>query len=94
MDLVNYKTLNIGQIKTVLMSLRPDFVFTHLTFHKLKDTHKELQMYMDVTKQVGTKFIHVCGDARTVERYMGDLSHVYHAALVNSKDLIKNCEPV
>jgi len=92
--LINYKTLNLGQIKSILISNKIDFCITHLTFHGFKDTHKELEMYRSVTKQVGTKFIHTCGDARTHDRYMQDISHEFHTAFVGTKELVKNCEPV
>jgi len=91
--LINYKTHNINQIKEILLSNKVQFVFTHLTFHGFKGTDKELNMYKEVTKRIGTKFIHVCGDARKEDRYMGDISSYIHMAFVTNYDLVRNCEP-
>jgi hypothetical protein len=61
-----------------------DFVFTHLTFHRFKKTDDVLTLFNDVKNEVGTKFIHTSGDAKSVDRYMNDISNVFYMAFVNT----------
>jgi hypothetical protein len=86
---VDYKSNSIANLKKTLTDIKPDLVFTHLTFHtSVNPIGKVLQMYRDVTKATGAKFIHTCNDARTEDRYMGDISDVIHSAFVGSLDLL------
>lgn len=90
---IDYKSTPLGEIKNQLLEIKPDLVFTHLTFHgNINPLGDVLQMYSDVSKRVGTKFIHTCNDARTEDRYMGDVSHAYHMAMVGTFGMQKNCQ--
>jgi len=88
---VDYKSNSLGGIKQQLIDIKPDYVFTHLTFHtSVNPTGKVLQMYRDVTQACGAKFIHTCNDARGIDRYMGDISNVIHMAFVGNTELLQN----
>ena len=90
---IDYKSTPLSKIKNQLLALKPALVFTHLTFHSnINPIDSVLQMYSDVSKQVGTRFIHTCNDARTEDRYMGDVSHAYYMGIVGTFDMQKNCE--
>jgi len=92
--LIDYKSSTLDQIKNTLLHHKIAHVFTHLTFHGKKNLDQELNMYQEVTKKLGTKFIHTVGDARTHDRYMGDVSHAIHLGLVGTHPLVENCAPV
>ncbi|MFW6002722.1 MAG: hypothetical protein ACOCQD_05215 [archaeon] len=82
------------KIREQILQFKPNYVFTHLTFH---DTiHKRdnvLQMFSELYKRYDIKFIHTCNDARTVDRYMNDISNCIYTSLVGSYDMVENCEP-
>lgn len=89
---INYKTNTLSEIKQKLINIKPSICFTHLTFHnKINPIHDVLYMYSDVSKQINTKFVHYCGDARKVDRYMGDLNGSFHTAFVGTNDMLINC---
>lgn len=89
---IDYKSNAISNIKQMLLQIKPDFVFTHLTFHQhINPLHNVLQMFKDVKNKTGTKFIHTCNDARREDRYMGDISDVFYASLVGTHDMVENC---
>lgn len=89
---IDYKSTPLNNIASVLKSIKADFVFTHLTFHtSVHPTDRVLQMYRDVNRAVGTKFIHTLNDARTVDRYMDNVSDAIHCAFVGNTDCIDSC---
>ena len=89
---IDYKSNSLAGIKNQLISIKPKYVFTHLTFHQnINNIGSVLQMYRDVTKQVGTKFVHTCNDARKEDRFMGDLSDVIYMGFVGTLDMLYNC---
>ena len=88
---IDYKATPLLDIKAKLLYEKPKLVFCHLTFHNIYPVSMVLDVFRYVNKQVGTKFIHTCNDARTVDRYMGDVSGAYHAAFVGTYDLVRNC---
>jgi len=89
---IDYKTNSLDGIRGQLVSLKPRYVFTHLTFHQnINNIGSVLQMYRDVTKKTGTKFVHTCNDARVEDRFMGDLSDVIYMAFVGTLDMLYNC---
>jgi len=91
---IDYKSTPLSIIYDRLIQLRPEYVFTHLTFHaQINPVASVLQMYSDVNMKVGTKFIHTCNDARKVDRYMGNLQGPFHAACVGTLEMVKNCAP-
>ena len=80
---IDYKTTPLGSIKNILISQKADYVFTHLTFHQqINPAESILQLYEDVNKSVGTKFIHTLNDARHEPRYSGNISNAIYAAFV------------
>ncbi len=81
---IDYKSNPINDIKKMLMKMKADIVFTHLTFHNIYSIPAVLQMFRDINKTVGTKFIHVTMDARGKDRYMADISGVFHLAVVGN----------
>lgn len=86
----NYKQHTIKEIKEYLLRLKADYVLTHLTFHNFKPTESVLQMFREVNKKVGTKFIHTCNDARNVDRYRKDISGAIYMAFVGSYGMVKS----
>jgi len=90
---INYKSNSLGEIKKQLLNIKPAICFTHLTFHQqINPISNVLQMYSEVSKQIGTKFIHTCNDAMTKDRFMGDVSHAYYMGMVGNFDMQKNCQ--
>lgn len=90
---IDYKSNNLMVIRQQLMDLKPDMVFTHLTFHAhINPVESVLQMYRDVHNKVGTIFAHTCNDARTHDRYMGSVDGAYQIAFVGSHPLAENCQ--
>lgn len=90
---IDYKTNNLFIIKQQLLDLKPEMVFTHLTFHAhINPIDSVLQMYRDVHKKVGTIFCHTCNDARNVDRYVGSVEGAYQIAFVGSYPLASNCQ--
>lgn len=90
---IDYKSTALQNIKQILMSLKANMVFTHLTFHShINPTESVLQMYRDVHKKVGTIFCHTCNDARTQDRYMGSVEGAYQVGLVGTYPLASNCQ--
>jgi hypothetical protein len=90
---IDYKTTALSNIKQILLQLKADIVFTHLSFHvNVNPIESVLQMYRDVHKKVGTIFAHTCNDAREVDRYMGSVEGAYQVAFVGTYALARNCQ--
>ena len=84
---IDYKTVPLKVIRDLLVSMKPEYVFTHLTFHQnVNPTSLVLEMYRDVNKKVGTKFIHTMNDARVVDRYMDNVEGSIYAAFVGNTE--------
>lgn len=87
---VDYKTNTLQQIKNKIIAIKPDVVFTHLSFHSnLRPTHKVLQMQKDVIKACNPIFVHVMMDAYRDDRYMGNVSDAFHLAFVGNYEILK-----
>lgn len=91
---INYKTHTINQIKEKLTNYKPDYVFTHLTFHYIHNTSKMLEMFSYLYKKHNIKFIHTCSDARWEDRYMGNISDSFFTAFVGTYPMVENCSKV
>jgi len=87
---IDYKTNTIDSIKDLLIYHKPLYTFTHLTFHQFHDKYKMLQLFSDLSKQYDMKFIHTCGDARSIDRYNDDISESFYAAFVGTYGLVEN----
>lgn len=91
---IDYKSTRIDALYDILVKLKVEYVFTHLTFHaQINPIQNILQLYSDVNRKVGTKFIHTCNDARDVDRFAGDLRNSFYAAFVGSIGMVQNCPP-
>lgn len=89
---IDYKSIRIDALYDILVKLKAEYVFTHLSFHaQVNPIQSVLQLYSDVNSKVGTKFIHTCNDARDSDRYMGDLRNAFHAAFVGSVSMVQKC---
>jgi len=90
---IDYKSNPLINIKQMLMGIKPDMVFTHLTFHQhINSIESVLQMYRDVHNQTGAIFCHTCNDAREVDRYMGPVDGAYQVALFGTHTIAANCQ--
>jgi len=90
---IDYKSIPLANIKKMLIGIKPDMVFTHLSFHvNVNPVESVLQMYRDVHKNVGTIFAHTCNDAREEDRYMGSVEGAYQVAFVGTHALARNCQ--
>lgn len=90
---IDFKSNSLSDIRDTIIRLNPDIVFTHLSFHGNKHpVGNTLQMYKDVKKKIDVKFIHTLGDARKQDRYMGDVSDIFHSAFVSNLDCIDICK--
>jgi len=90
---IDYKSTSLADIKQMLLEIKPDFVFIHLTLHNhINPIESVLQMYRDVHKKVGTIFCQTCNDKREVDRYMGSVDGAYQVAFVGTHALARNCQ--
>jgi len=90
---IDYKSNTLNIIKKRILDYNPDFIFTHLSFHShIHPVNTVLQFFKDIKNNIDTKIIHTCSDARTHDRYMGDLRGVFDLALVGSYPMVKNCQ--
>ena len=90
---IDYKSTPLMVIKQQLLDLKPDMVFTHLTFHAhINPIESVLQMYREVHKKVGTVFAHTCNDARWHDRYMGSVEGAYQIAFVGTHPMAESCQ--
>ena len=88
---IDYKSNSLQSIKKQLIDLKVPLIFTHLSFHyNIRPVADVLQMQRDVIKAIGAKFIHILGDARSQDRYMGDVSDAFHMAFVGNYDMVEN----
>ena len=89
---IDYKSTRIDALYDILVKLKVSLCFTHLSFHaQINPIQNILQLYADVNRKVGTKFIHTCNDARDTDRYMGDLRNSFYAACVGSISMFQKC---
>jgi hypothetical protein len=87
---VDYKSNSLKQIKNKIIDIKPDVVFTHLSFHSnLRPTHKVLQMQRDIIQACNPIFVHVMMDAYRDDRYMGDVSDAFHIAFVGNHEILE-----
>ncbi len=88
---VDWKSNSPQAIKQKITSIKPDVVFTHLSFHfNLRPTAQVLQLQRDIIKATGTRFIHITMDARKEDRYMGDVSDAFYMAFCGNFEMMEN----
>lgn len=84
---IDYKTTSVSEIYARLVSEKPRYCFTHLTFHQhINPAHIIMAIMKKVKNEVGTKFIHTLCDARHEPRYNGDLSDAFYMAFINQTE--------
>ena len=89
---IDYKSNALGTIKQRILQIKPDYIFTHLSFHNhINPTPTILNFFRDIKSKIPTKVVHTCNDARTHDRYMGDLRGAFDAAFVGSFPMEINC---
>lgn len=74
---IDYRSNTVDKIVSKLHDIKPEVLFTHLTFHNVHPIDTILQVYRDMRKAYGTKVIHVLADARHEPRY----NKVIHGAI-------------
>lgn len=93
---IDYKSTPIPQIYKKCEEIKPDIMFTHLSFHgNVNSVSSVLELYEKINKKLGTKIIHTLGDAQVAtkgmqDRYMGDVSHAIHMAFVSNRCGVEN----
>lgn len=89
---IDYKSTSLAQIKNKILDIKPDLIFTHLSFHShIYPTPSVLQLFKELKNKIDVKIIHTCNDARKKDRYMGDLRGSFDAALVGTYSMVTNC---
>ena len=89
---IDYKSTSLANIKHILLNDKPDFIFTHLSFHAhIHPINTILQFFKDIKNKIDVKIVHTCQDARTHDRYMGDLRGSFDLALVGTYPMVFNC---
>jgi hypothetical protein len=84
---IDYKSNPLHVIYDRIVSEKPKYVFTHLSFHyHLHPVPVVLDLYKKISRACGTKFIHTLCDARHEPRYNGDISGAFHMAFLNQTE--------
>ena len=74
------------------MDIKPDLIFTHLSFHThIHPVPYVLQLFKEIKSKIDVKIVHSCNDARTHDRFMGDLRGSFDMALLGTIPLNNNC---
>jgi hypothetical protein len=89
---IDYKSTPLNDIKNKILQYKPDIIFTHLSFHShIHPTNTVLEFFKNLKNKINVKVVHTCGDARTHDRYMGDLRGIFDIALVGTYPMVTNC---
>jgi len=92
---IDYKSTPLDKIRKKILNFKPDLIFTHLSFHThIHPVNKVLNFFNDIKKKIDVKIVHTCGDARTKDRYMGDISKAFDIAFVSTYPMVENCSKV
>ena len=91
---IDYRTTPLMKIYDQMKRTKPRYCFTHISFHHVHPIATILDLYRKITREVGTKFIHVMMDARHEPRYSNDLSSVFHMAFVAQTHNIAKLENI
>ena len=89
---INYRTNGIPQIMKIVSTIKPQIMFTHLSFHPIKPVDQVLNLYKNIRDKFGTKIIHVLADARHEPRYKGNIEGAFDMAFVSQKQNLKKFE--
>lgn len=89
---IDYKSTPLNIIRQKILDIKPDIIFTHLSFHNhIYPTETILQLFRDIKRQIDVKIVHTCQDCRTSDRYMNDLRGSFDFAFVGTEAMLKNC---
>ena len=90
---IDYKSNSLQTIKKRIIDYKPNVVYTHLSFHSnINSVNDVLQMFKEIKNKIEVKIVHSCGDARTHDRYMGDLRGCFDIAFVGTYPMVRNCQ--
>jgi len=89
---IDYKSNSLGTIKKRILDYKPDVIFTHLSFHShINPINAVLQFFKDIKNRLPVRVVHTCNDARTHDRYMGNLQGCFDVAFVGTSPMVENC---
>jgi hypothetical protein len=90
---IDYKSTALSNIKQSILQVKPDYIFTHLSFHShIHPTDRILNFFKDIKSKIDVKIVHTCQDARKEDRYMGDLRGSFDMAFVGTYPMVTNCK--
>jgi hypothetical protein len=89
---IDYKSTPLNDLRWEILKIEPHYIFTHLSFHaNIHPTNTIMNFFKDIKSKLPTIIVHTCQDARTKDRYMGDLRGVFDAAFVGTYPMVENC---
>ncbi len=89
---IDYKSTPLEVIKRDILQYKPNYIFTHLSFHShIHPINTILEFFKNIKDRIDVKVVHTCQDARTHDRYMGDLRGSFDAAFVGTYPMVTNC---
>lgn len=90
---IDYKSNSLQTIKKRILDYKPNVIFTHLSFHShIYLTNTILNFFKDIKSKINVRVVHSCNDARTNDRYMGDIRGVFDVAFVGTYPMVRNCQ--
>jgi len=89
---LDYKSHSLQQIKKFILDVKPDYVFDHMSMHESVNTISNVLTTFKEIANHGIKIVHFCHDARTYDRYMGNLQGIFHMGFVGTHEMVNNCE--
>lgn len=89
---IDYRSTPLQEIRKNILEYKPNFIFTHLSFHpQIHPPEVSLDFFKGIKDNIDTKVIHICNDARENDRYMGDLRGSFDASFHGSYPMVENC---
>jgi hypothetical protein len=83
---IDFRSTPLDDAKKQILSINPDIIFTHLSFHPIYPSDKILQFYKDIKNHINTTVIHVLADARHEPRYNKSIKGSFDMALVSQTE--------
>lgn len=88
---LDYKSHSLQQIKTFILNHKPQYVFDHMSMHEsVNPIGNVLTTFKEIANH-GIKIVHFCHDARSYDRYMGNLQGIYYMGFVGTHAMVQNC---
>lgn len=89
---LDYKSHSLQQIKKFILDVKPNYVFDHMSFHEsVNPIGKVLTTFKEIANH-DIKIIHFVNDARTHDRYMGNLQGIYYMGFAGTHEMVVNCQ--